>query len=78
MTCPPKNEHRLDRLIRIVVGATLVTLTFVGPHLAWGLVGLVPLVTGISGRCPLYMALGVGTIGIGVKRPDLPRLDRLP
>ena len=77
MTCPPKNEHRLDRLLRVVLGATLIALTVVGPHLSWGLVGIIPLVTGISGRCPVYMALGVGTVGLGVKGPDLPRIDRL-
>ena len=77
MTCPPKNEHRLDRLLRVVLGATLITLTFVGPHLAWGLLGIIPLMTGISGRCPIYMALGVSTAGFGVKASDLPRVNRL-
>jgi hypothetical protein len=34
---------------------------FVGPQTPWGRVGLLPLVTGLVGYCPLYAALGLST-----------------
>lgn len=60
------NESSLDRVLRVVVGALLV--------LAWGLgwwtgtwavvlgiVGIVLVLTGLVGFCPLYRVLGIGT-----------------
>jgi hypothetical protein len=55
------NESRLDRGIRLVLGVVLLALVFVGPKTLWGLVGLVPLVTGAVGFCPLYRLLGIDT-----------------
>jgi hypothetical protein len=55
------NTGILDRTARVVVGAFLLALVFVGPEVPWGLVGIVPLVTGVSGTCPIYRALGVST-----------------
>jgi Protein of unknown function (DUF2892) len=48
-----------DRLLRIVVGIALLSLVFVGPHTAWGWLGLVPLATGLLRFCPLYTLLGI-------------------
>lgn len=48
------NETGLDRVIRMVLGAALLAIVFVGPHTAWGWLGLVPLITGAVGFCPLY------------------------
>jgi hypothetical protein len=45
----------------VVLGIGLLSLTFVGPHTLWGLLGLLPLATGAVGFCPLYRALGVAT-----------------
>ncbi len=59
------NVGTVDRALRVVVGAALIALTFVGPYTAtlypWGLIGVVPLVTGLIGWCPLYSLLGVKT-----------------
>ena len=55
------NEGAVDRTLRIALGLVLLALVFFGPHTPWGLVGLVPLVTGIVGVCPLYRVLGVTT-----------------
>jgi hypothetical protein len=59
------NVGAVDKAIRIVAGTALVVLTFVGPYTAvlypWGLVGIVPLVTGVIGWCPLYGVLGIRT-----------------
>lgn len=55
------NVGLLDRFARVVLGAFLLALVFVGPEAPWGLVGIVPLLTGISGSCPIYRACGVST-----------------
>ncbi len=55
------NIGTADRILRIVVGLTLLSLVFVGPQSLWGLVGLVPLLTGLARFCPLYTLLGVRT-----------------
>lgn len=57
------NEGTLDRVIRGVIGLALITLVFVGPKTLWGLVGIVPLATGLTGFCPLYRILGLRTTG---------------
>ena len=55
------NEGTLDRTIRVVVGLAILSLIIVGPHTLWGLVGVVPLATGILGYCPAYSLLGIRT-----------------
>ena len=56
-----KNEGAIDRGLRIIAGLVLLSLIFVGPQTYWGLVGLVPLVTGLVGSCPIYSILGIST-----------------
>lgn len=56
-----KNEGTLDRVIRVGVGLALIGLAFahvIGP---WGYIGIVPLLTGGIGTCPLYSLLHIGT-----------------
>ena len=55
------NVGSLDRGIRIAVGVGLLAIAFAGPKTAWGYLGLVPLLTGLSGFCPLYTVLGIST-----------------
>jgi hypothetical protein len=56
-----RNEGTLDRVVRIILGLALLALFFVGPQTWLGLVGIVPLVTGLVGFCPLYRLLGLST-----------------
>lgn len=56
-----RNESTVDRVLRVVAGAALVSLVFIGPETAWGWIGLVPLVTGLIGNCPVYSLLGIST-----------------
>ena len=56
-----KNVGYIDQVIRIVLGITLLALAFVGPKTAWGYLGLIPLVTGLIGNCPLYSILKIKT-----------------
>lgn len=56
-----RNEGNIDRALRIILGLGLLTLVFVGPQTPWGWIGLVPLVTGLVGFCPLYRLIGINT-----------------
>lgn len=56
-----RNEGTIDRLIRISVGFALLSLVFFGPKTWWGLLGLVPLMTGYLGFCPIYELCGVSS-----------------
>ncbi len=55
------NEGSADRILRVVAGIVGLSLTVVGPKTSWGLFGLIPLVTGLAGNCPLYSILGLST-----------------
>lgn len=61
MSLFPNNEGAVDRAVRVVAGLVGLSLVFVGPQTLWGLVGLVPLATGLIGSCPLYTVLGFST-----------------
>lgn len=55
------NEGTLDRVLRVVAGAGILSLAFIGPQTPWGYLGLIPLITGLVGYCPAYALLGVST-----------------
>ncbi len=55
------NEGTIDRALRVIVGLVLISLVFVGPKTMWGLIGLVPLLTGAIGFCPAYTLIGLNT-----------------
>ncbi|MCS7183332.1 MAG: DUF2892 domain-containing protein [Thermoanaerobaculum sp.] len=54
------NMGSTDKTIRVVVGVAILGL---GLYLKswWGLVGLLPLITGLVGYCPAYRLLGIST-----------------
>lgn len=68
----PRNERTLDRVVRVVAGLALLSLVWVGPQTAWGWVGLVPLVTGLVGSCPIYRLLGISTCSVANKAAPQP------
>ncbi|MBX2838218.1 MAG: DUF2892 domain-containing protein, partial [Gammaproteobacteria bacterium] len=53
------NVGRKDRLVRVVIGVFLLMLVVVGPQTPWGYIGLIPLLTGLFGRCALYSLFGI-------------------
>lgn len=57
------NEGGVDRALRIIGGLAILSLAFVGPQTPWAYIGVVPLLTGLVGFCPLYALLGVNTCG---------------
>ena len=58
------NEGTLDRALRVVAGLALIGLAATGTVGAWGYLGVVPLLTGAVGFCPLYTVLGFSTCPI--------------
>ncbi len=58
------NEGKTDRIARIILGLILLSQLFIGPKNISGIVGLIPLFTGIIGFCPLYKILGLSTCTI--------------
>lgn len=58
-----KNVGRVDKGIRIVAGIVVLSLLVWLPgNWRWfGLIGLVPLITGIIGYCPSYALFGIRT-----------------
>ena len=57
----PRNEHPIERGLRVALGLTLLAIAFVGPKTPWGYLGIVPLLTGLIGSCPLYTIFGFRT-----------------
>lgn len=58
------NEGALDRVLRVLVGGAVLSLAFVGPQTPWAYLGVIPLLTGLVGFCPLYAVLGINTCGV--------------
>ncbi len=62
-----KNEGTIDRALRIIAGLALLAGFFLMPEASyrWALlIGVVPLVTGLMGSCPVYSLLGINTCGL--------------
>lgn len=57
------NVGGIDRVLRIIAGLAVLSLFFVleGNARYWGLVGIVPLLTGFFRFCPVYPLLGINT-----------------
>lgn len=61
------NAGKVDRIIRYTIGVVFITLAasgVLGP-MAW--FGVIPVLVGLSGWCPLYPLLGINTCKIGAK-----------
>jgi hypothetical protein len=61
----PNNVGYFDRGLRVLLGlALLAWATGFLPGIAgsvWGWIGVVPLLTGLFGTCPVYSLLGINT-----------------
>lgn len=57
------NSGGIDRVLRVIVGLVLIGLAATGTVGVWGWIGVVPLLTGAIGFCPLYTVLGMNTCG---------------
>lgn len=62
-----KNIGITGRIARIIVGViaiSMIPLAFFGSTTSWaylGVLGIIPLIFGISGYCPRYALLGINT-----------------
>ncbi len=56
-----RNVGSIDRTIRIAVGLFFLSSMFWGPNTWWGLIGIIPLYTGVVGMCMPYTFLGINT-----------------
>jgi len=65
------NVGGIDRTLRIIVGLVLLSLLFIleGNARWWGLVGLLPLLTGVVGWCPAYVPFHLSTCSTGKDKP---------
>lgn len=54
------NVGGADKVIRIVAGIVILGLGLAFKSY-WGLVGLLPLLTGLVGFCPAYVLFGIST-----------------
>ncbi len=59
-----RNIGDVERVVRVVAGLLILSLVFVGPKSLWGLIGIMPILTGLSGWCPPYSLLGINTCGV--------------
>ena len=57
------NEGTIDRTLRVLLGVALVALAITKGWM-WAWIGVVPILTGATGVCPLYMMLGINTCGV--------------
>jgi hypothetical protein len=55
-----KNVGTMDRALRIILGCALLAWGLWAPSF-WGLLGFVPLATGLTRFCPAYVPLKLST-----------------
>lgn len=56
-----KNIGSIDKILRILLGLTLILLAVFNIISWWGYIGIIPLVTALINFCPLYRILGIST-----------------
>jgi hypothetical protein len=49
-----RNQSTFGRIFRISGGLFVLSLSLLGPEAIWGLLGIIPLVTGLTGFDPVY------------------------
>lgn len=61
-----RNEGNVDRIIRVVLAVVIFAAGLATG--SWlGLIGIVPLATGLMGWCPLYSLVGISTCPVNAK-----------
>lgn len=61
------NVGKVDRIIRVIVGIILVGNVFTGLQSPIGWIGLILILTGLFGTCPLYSLLKLNTQSLSEK-----------
>lgn len=60
------NEHMYERVARVIVGVALIGFALYSESL-WAWIGIVPLMTGVVGFCPIYRIFGFSTCKVKQK-----------
>jgi hypothetical protein len=57
------NVGGAERFVRVLVGVVLLSAVVLWDHPLhwWGMIGIVPLLTGMMGNCPAYSIFGCST-----------------
>ncbi len=58
-----KNVGTTDKIIRIIAGVVIIGFGFYFKSW-WGVIGIIPLITGLIGFCGLYSLFGINTCKI--------------
>lgn len=61
-----QNVGKTDKIIRILLGLSIAAAGIYFKSW-WGIVALVPLLTALTGFCPLYRFLGINTCKTKIK-----------
>lgn len=56
-----KNVGKIDKVIRLTAGVVLIIVGLLTQNWIIGIIGLIPLLTGIFSWCPLYCPLKIST-----------------
>ena len=59
-----RNTGTLDRVLRVILGVALLASYFLMPDSVYRwftLIGIIPLLTGLVGTCPIYSMFGLST-----------------
>ena len=59
-----RNAGTFDRTARIVAGVVLIGLAITNVIGMWGYIGVIPLLTGAIGNCPIYSIFGIDTCAV--------------
>ena len=55
------NVGGIDKILRILVGIALIVMAYMNVVGVWGYIGVVPLLTGLIGWCPVSPLLGISS-----------------
>ena len=61
-----RNIGKTDTIIRVVIGLSFFTIGLIYGSW-WGLIGIIPLLTALTGLCPLYSLLRISSCPIKPK-----------
>lgn len=56
-----KNVGGIDKNLRLLAGVVIIVIGYLNSSW-WGLVGIIPILTSLSGFCPFYLPLKMSTL----------------
>ena len=62
------NLGTVDKAIRIIIGLAIIFVVGFVFESWWGLIGILPVIAGLTATCPLYTIFGISTL----KKAELP------